>query len=356
MTFVLRLAAAASTCALATTAFAHHPGGPGNSGGAGPINTISASTIPAGISVVSIVYDRINLDPLSDATLAGAAEAAHEAGSDHAHVHSLKSISSPSLNYAYGVTSDLMIAVRLPYVMRSDIREGHFHHEEDVAEVHRAGDADGFGDVSALAQWRFLKSAGFEAAVLAGVKAPTGSTSETDSGGDRFAAEFQPGSGSWDGLFGLALTRRVGQWSFDASALYTAVSTGTQDTNLGDRLHYSAAISYRLAAGGAPGAMFHGAKPHAHGADTRGHVHAESSGPALDLILELNGEWHGEQEAGGEKDHNSGGNTVYLAPGLRLSQDKWSGFASIGIPVVSDLNGLQAEPDWRLVTGMSLAF
>ena len=48
--------------------------------------------------------------------------------------------------------------------------------------------------------------------------------------------------------------------------------------------------------------MFNGSKPHAHGADAHGNVHTESAGPALDLILELNGEWHGKQEAGGEAD------------------------------------------------------
>jgi hypothetical protein len=353
----LRILTAVGTCALTTTAFAHHPGGPGNSGGAGPINTISASTIPAGISVVGVTYDRINLDPLSDATLAEEAEKAHESG-EHAHIHSLKSISSPSLNYAYGITSDLMIAVRLPYVTRSDVREGHFHHDEG-SEIHRAGDADGIGDISALAQWRFInnRSSGFEAAVLAGLKAPTGSTDEDDREGERFAAEFQPGSGSWDGMFGFALTQRVGQWSFDASGLYTVITKGTQDTDLGDRFHYGAAVSYRLTGmGPANGAMFHGAKPHHDGADAHGHVHTESAGPALDLILELNGEWHSRQKEDGERDPNSGGNTIMIAPGMRLSQDKWSAFASVGLPIVNDLNGIQAEADWRLVTGVSFSF
>ena len=99
-----------------------------------------------------------------------------------------------------------------------------------------------------------------------------------------------------DGLFGVALTQRVGQWSFDSSVLYTAFGAGTQDTEFGDRMQYSAAISYRVAGmGAASGAMFNGSKPHAHGADAHGNVHIESAGPALDLILELNGEWHGTQ-------------------------------------------------------------
>jgi hypothetical protein len=73
-------------------------------------------------------------------------------------------------------------------------------------------------------------------------------------------------------------------------------------------------------------------------------------------VLELNGEWHDKQEIAGVKDPNSGGNVVYLSPGVRLSQDKWSGFVSIGVPVINDMNGVQAEPDWRLFSGVAVAF
>lgn len=360
MTKVYFIGALAAACAIASPAFAHHPGGIGNSGSSGPINTISATTLSAGVTVASFVYDHMGLDALSDDTLAHAAEAAAAAG-EHAHIHSLDKISSPSLNLAYGVTNDLMLAVRLPYVRRSDIREGHFHEADGEGEVHVHGTSAGIGDISALAQWRFLNdpSAGFEAALLAGFKAPTGETHEKDNEGERFDAEFQPGSGSWDGMVGLALTRRAGPWSFDASVLYTAVGEGVFDTDLGDRVHYGAAVSYRVAgfANGAAGPMFHGAKPHEHGDDGHAHKHVEpAAGPALDLILELNGEWHDKQKEGGEVDENSGGHTLYVAPGLRLSMDKWSAFASIGIPVVNDMNGIQAEPDYRLVTGLSIGF
>jgi hypothetical protein len=354
---------------LNTNASAHHPGGPGNTGGAGPINTISATTLAKGSGVVGVVVDYVGLDALSDNVLTEAALSAHEAGEDHAHVHSLDSINSPSLNFAYGVTDDLMLAIRLPYVKRKGIREGHVHHhegeegeaEEAEAEVHNHGDSSGLGDLSLLGQWRFLnnRSSGTEAALLLGLKAPTGKTSEADDDGERLDAEFQPGSGSWDGMFGLALTQRAGAWSFDTSVLYTVVGEGTQSTDLGDRFHYSAAVSYRLTGlTGAGGPMFHGGKkPHAAGDDGHPHVHSEpASAPALDLIVELNGEWHDKQEAAGEKDGNSGGHTLYVAPGLRLSQDKWSAFASLGIPVVNNLNGIQSEPDWRLVTGVSFGF
>ena len=85
------------------------------------------------------------------------------------------------------------------------------------------------------------------------------------------------------------------------------------------------------------------------------HEH-ESTGPSLDLVLELNGEWHAEQVTSGIGDPNSGGNTIFLSPGLRLSQDKWSSFVSVGIPIVDNLNGIQSEPDLRIIAGATWLF
>ena len=69
-------------------------------------------------------------------------------------------------------------------------------------------------------------------------------------------------------LFGLAYTKRFGQWSFDANVLYMLVTNGVQDTDLGDRFLYNAAISYRLTRGASdimpmklgalPNPMWHG--------------------------------------------------------------------------------------------------
>jgi hypothetical protein len=351
----LRLALASLVSAVVSSgSFAHHPGGPGNTGNAGPIITLSATTLDQGTGIAALVFDYMGLDALSDATLVRAAEHAHEHGG-HAHIHSLDAIFSPSLNLAYGVTNDLTVSLRLPYVLRTDIREAHVHGDE--AEVHARGDSEGLGDLSAMAQWRFFnnEARGTEAALVLGVKAPTGDTDERDREGERFDAEFQPGSGSWDGMFGVALTQHAGAWSFDASVLCTLVTEGVQSTDLGDRVQFGVAVSYRLA--GPEGAdHHHGAHGHAAGHHhDHEHEHA-TGGPALDLILELSGEWQDEQEIAGERDPNSGGTVVYLAPGVRLTKDRWSGFVSVGIPVVNELNGIQAEPDWRLISGITLGF
>ena len=75
---------------------------------------------------------------------------------------------------------------------------------------------------------------------------------------------------------------------------------------------------------------------------------------ALDALLELNGEWHDRQRTAGIIDPNSGGNTVYVSPGLRLTVENWSSYVLVGVPVVNDLNGIQAAPSWRLMGGVSV--
>jgi len=321
---------------------------------------MSATTLPKGVLAVAITYEHTRLSGLNDAELVEAAEADE-------HAHSIGSIASPAVAFAYGVTGDLSLAVRLPYVKRRDIREGEHgeegghghgahskeapHGEDHAGEAIARGDSDGIGDLSLLAQWRVLnnEAAGNSAALLFGVKAPTGRTDQDDVNGERFEAEFQAGSGSWDGQFGVAVTQRLGAWSLDANVLYTVVGNGVQSTDLGDRFHYNAAVSYR-ALGAAKSFT------HKH-ADGTVEVHSEpATGPAVDLVLEFNGEWHDKQDIAGLSDENSGGNVAYIAPGVRLSMDKWSGFVSVGVPVINNLNGLQSEPDVRFTTGVGLSF
>ena len=68
------------------------------------------------------------------------------------------------------------------------------------------------------------------------------------------------------------------------------------------------------------------------------------------------GEWHDRQEIAGVEDPNSGGHALFIAPGVRFSEGPWSGFVSVGILVVSEFNGLQSEPEFRVVSGSSVSF
>lgn len=359
----MRLAAlfgAGTAVLLATTcSHAHHPGGAGNVGGAGPIVTISAATLAQGQSSVAVMFELTKISAFSNAQLANFA-------SRHVHAHSMDAIVVPSVAVAYGITNDLMISARLPYVLRSDIREGHHHHVHGGGAINEAvarGDAEGVGDLAALLHWRFLnnREAGSQWALLGGIKVPTGSTDRRDRAGELFELEFQPGSGSWDWMLGLAASQSFGRLALHANVLFTFVGTGDQRTDLGDRFQYNIAASYRLLGAGASasqpmrlgGPMHHGA---GRGLKDDHHVEAGPRGPTLDIVLELNGEWHAHQTIDGVVDPNSGGTVVYLAPGARLSGELWSSFVSVGIPVVRNLYGVQAEPEYRLLSGIAVSF
>ena len=344
----------------AAPAFAHHPGGASNTGGAGPINTISASTLEAGHGAVAFLYEYIKFGGLGDPDLVAAA-------GKHIHAHSIGAIQSAIASAAYGVTDDFMVAVRVPYVRRTDIREGHHAHGAGGVAINTIdvrGDSASIGDVTVLGQYRLFNNTATrtEAAFIAGLKLPTGATNHRDALGAIFETEFQPGSGSTDLLLGAAFTQRFGAWSFDANVLGTITGRGTQDTKLGDRFNYNAALSYRLVGYTAPhvhaslpsSALAHGPVPHRH-------AHPLENIPAaprwtVDAVLELNGEWHDRDETANVIDKNSGGHVLMLAPGLRVSYASFSGFASFGIPIVNQMNGLQSKTEYRVLTGIAYAF
>jgi hypothetical protein len=329
----------------------HHPG-IGGAGGAGAVTTIGAETLNEGQLAVSAFMEYIRLNQLSNATLLA------NIGND---VHGLSSIETGTIALAYGITSDLTLAVRLPWVRRTGILEGAQEDPTSPPTIHDRGSTSGLGDVTVLGQYRFLNNqgTGTQAAALFGFKAPTGRTDLVDPFGEPFETEFQPGSGSWDGLFGGALSQQINRsWTLHANVLGVATGTGAQDTNLGDRLLYNAAVVYRVFGETA-------SEPHSHDAHA-GYAHvathprmvtkaaAAHTHIALDAILEINGEWHDKQRRAGVVDPNSGGNTIYLSPGLRLTVENWSAYISGGVPIVNDLNGIQPSPAWRMVGGIAV--
>jgi hypothetical protein len=339
----------------------------GDSGGGGGV------ILPPGVTLVSLDYDVTKFNEISDARLTALAL------QGVAEVHSLKTISVPALTLGYGLTRDFTVAVRLPYLHNQEIRET----DPIGGGVNARGGVDGFGDASATGTYRFYNDheTGLEAALVLGIKAPTGPTGRVDVSGERFETEHQPGSGSWDGIAGGTLSREMDRLTLGANVLYQFFGTGTADTTLGDRLSYGITASYRVWSssghendGGAShlGAAFDGIMHHGgpHDDDESRHEHHSTAaqhehlhehphgdaGTAIDLSLGLNGEWMGNVETAGDVKGNTGGNVVFLTPGVKLTVDHWAAYVNAGIPIARDINGIQSDPDWRLTTGVSVQF
>lgn len=334
------LASVLTALTATSAAIAHGDHGGGSDGG----------VLPDGITLVTLQYDAVDYRPISDARLTALATSGVDG------VHSLRTIAVPSVSIARGLTPNFTISARLPYLLNSDIRE------TDVATsgIDARGGVYGFGDLSVLGTYRFFNdhASGLDATVSFGVKAPTGRTNRVDQMGVLFETEHQPGSGSWDGLFGAALSKQLGLWTLGANALYARTGAGSQDTRLGDHVSYGVSAAYRIWAQGgghddamhvgAPfdGMMRHGGIDHA----------AAIPSTTIDVSLGLNGQWSAAQVIAGDADGNTGGNIVYLTPGVRMTVEKWSSFVSMGVPIVRQLNGIQSEPRLQVSSGVSVRF
>ncbi len=300
------------------TVLAHHAPVVTGTSQAGPVLTTSAATLQKGRLALTLQASYVNMDDFSDSELRGYAEQGND-------VHTFDYLYSVSAVAAYGFTDDLTLSLRIPYNSINNIREAH---SDEPDEIHQHGDSRGIGDMSVLAHYRFLKmpSRQLESAVIFGIKVPTGKTDDKDIHGERFETEHQPGSGSWDPIIGVAVTKRFEKISLDAALRYTLVTEGSQDTDLGDLMNYDLSVSY----------------------------HVQGKLP-LDLVLEANGEWKQKQKIDGSKDENSGAHVLYLSPGMRVRlNNALSAFISIGIPVIQDMNGIQSETNFRTLFGISV--
>jgi Putative MetA-pathway of phenol degradation len=306
-------------------------------GTASPIITQTGVTLPTGMWAGGIITQFVNFDSVSDNHLLSLKNNAVDDA--HGDVHDVETFLQPSVFAAYGVTDDLTFGLRIPYVLRSNVRSPDEHGEEVINQ----GDPSGFGDVSFFGQYRFYHSDDNlnHASLVVGLKTPTGQTSiPTDPpahqegghhSGGAFEAHHQPGGGAWSPSFGLSFTRAMGQISFDTSALYTVATTGAQKTDLGDLFGYNFALSY------------------AFGAPARNNLFSASNNAPWTAVLELNGEWQDYERIAGQRNPNSGGSTVYISPGIRYSGgNNWNTALSIGAPIVTETNGYQTDPDYRI--------
>ena len=73
-------------------------------------------------------------------------------------------------------------------------------------------------------------------------------------------------------------------------------------------------------------------------------------------MLELNGEWHAKEvQSRGERPELGWQHRLPRA-WTAFVQGNWSSFVSVGFPIINDLNGIQSEPDIRIVTGRVFTF
>lgn len=308
----------------------------GNYGIGGPIITTPAYTLPQGKFVINTNLRYQNVNELTTTDFA-------RINGIHAHSHDSEMQLTATLGY--GLTDDLTLSLSYPYRLLYGLKT-----DEEDNSIIDGGNAIGLGDMTLLAKYRFLGGGGnpckdgcslegchnnhLQAALLAGIKMPTGQTNERDVDGYQLGADEQPGTGSWDPVMGLALSYPVNNFSFDTSLSYRLSTQGIQQTTVGDTINFNSAVTYNF-------------ESH--------QVFGQSIQPAA--VLEMNGIWQEKVEYQGVKDNGHGGLVMFLSPGLRAAINDYTvANFLIGFPIINDLNGTQPSTGIQLFAGLSRIF
>ncbi len=226
----------------------------------------------------------------------------------------------------YGFTAKSSILVKVPIIYRElktasgAIRSDH-----------------GPGDVTILGKHRFFthnfKGGTSRVSAIAGLELPTGDDDARDSLGI-LPKGIQLGSGSVDVIAGGTYTLQTLDHEFDMDLRYI-FNNEANNFEFGDVFKYNLAYQKRIWPSILP---------------DRGIYNQWNA------VLELNGAFNRKSELGGSAVASSGGNTVYLSPGIQFVTKRSVYELSFLYPVIQDLNGSQLEADYSLALSFRYNF
>ena len=242
----------------------------------------------------------------------------------------------------YALTPEFTVLAVLPYKNGRTTGEADLTTVPPSLDTTMAGSASGIGDVALLGRYTFLKREAADTttvlAGLAGVKFATGSTDARTSDGMGFLdSHMQMGTGSTDYLLGVSYSRSLTRFSLSANLLGTITTEGkfgSTKHEFGNALNYDLTAKYRVA----PSDF----------APTQ---------PQWFVALGLNGELRGREKENGVAVADSGGNTVYLSPGIQLVLvPHWVVELSYQRAVLHNLYGTQLGETYKTIAGVTYLF
>ncbi len=219
----------------------------------------------------------------------------------------------------------VLLTAEMPYIVRRAL---------NVEDSTTLGDhlrSQGWGDLQTTAEYDVFKDASSTVGALAGVKFPTGSTEELDPEGNRFEPEMQPGSGSYDYLWGAVVHRMWDQIAVSANAAYTLKTTGAADFRFGNTFTTNMVASYT--------------------------VNPRSRGGILKPGVQLVYLHEARQIDQGTKVEDSGGDTISVGPIINVILNKNATvFTSLASPVYQNAGGVHQEQDFTWTAGAKIGW
>lgn len=220
----------------------------------------------------------------------------------------------------YGLTEKWALFGILPYLNKKL--------EVNTPSGRRTREVSGLGDATFLARYTVFQQdrpgQTFRVAPFVGLETPTGEDKEQDSLG-RLPQPLQLGSGSWDPLLGVVTTWQTLERQIDAAFSYK-LNTKANGFEFGDVARFDLSYQHRI-------------WPRELGSGVPAFVYG---------VLESNLIWQGHNEVDGHDDPDSGGTTLYLAPGIQWVTKRTVLESAVQIPLIQDLNGNALENDFIL--------
>lgn len=233
--------------------------------------------------------------------------------------------------FRYGLGNNFDIRAIIPYVYKNM--------KQTYPKGPRKGHGltlknSGIGDAKVFVRYQILNQKKLDPVFLAfglGLKVPTGDTSKsfTTIQGEQKTPTMQLGSGSWDVIGEIGMTKMLPNSRIDTYASYTLKNEGSYDYEFGDQINWNVGYSYAL--------NYH-----------------------FDLQCELNGIHMQKNKSNGKEVDNSGGNFIYITPGIhtRISKkyDVSLGYAHMiyrdnNYDIAKKSGGLSEDSRWVLKLG-----
>jgi hypothetical protein len=247
---------------------------------------------------------------------------ARQAALDHGSFESFDHTWLETMTLEYGYREDLTLGASIGYFLGSDLQS--VQRAEPASVDYSQADPDGLTDLWLTARWSFDRKDGLSA--LGGLEIPVGEHQQDGSNGERLDAASQPSADAFGPRFGLAWSTPSEEplW-LAASAVYT-LRTDHEDASLGDRIDYGLALTWRSTA-------------------------------RLEWLFELSAATLWRDEEHSVEDPNTGGDVLFASAGLRWRIEERVELSIVPqVPVVTSLNGAQADPRARVLTGLSMSF
>ena len=261
----------------------------------------------------------------------------------------------PGYNFSSRVGVSLSVPVVYRSFRRTDLR---YSTTGPPVLMTEQGDESGLGDIGLIGRWTIFQKSQMKYAlivnVLGGVKFPTGDTDRLedeveqselfesllppgmrhDTLGHSIASvhehDLSPGSGSFDGIFGLTVNARWKRWFFNSQFQYYLRTEGDSGFQYGNELMVS----------GGPGAYI-----------------LLNEKYTLSLQANAGYETRARDQLSGNKSDQTGLAAWYLGPQLSLTWgERFRANAGVDVSLSIANNRFQSVPDYRIHAGLSWRF